>query len=145
MRQLLRLRRRDLAALLLATTAIAACALTTSGATPIQVALHEDAIDLDNDTVSSGPISLEIRNEGALVHEVEVFADATSGQILPVSNSVADTTGLILVDEVENILPDSRASLVLDLSPGTYLVICNLPLHYETGMSTFLTVEDPAG
>lgn len=80
-----------------------------------------------------------------MVHEVEVFSGATDGQILPVNSSVANTTGLELIDEVENILPDARASLVVDLSPGIYLVICNLPAHYESGMVTYLTVEEAVG
>ena len=45
-----------------------------------------------------------------------------------------------MVDEVENLVPDGRSTLTVDLSPGTYLVICNLPGHYARGMSAVLTV-----
>jgi uncharacterized cupredoxin-like copper-binding protein len=124
---------------------MAACAPTASGATSIQVTLHDDGIELDVRQVSSGGIALEIHNEGELVHEVEVFSGATEGQILPVRSSVAVTTGLTLVDEVEGILVESDASLVVDLSPGTYLVICNLPGHYQNGMWAYVTVEDTIG
>ena len=58
---------------------------------------------------------------------------------------MADTTGLTLVDEVENILVEFDASLVVDLSPGTYLVICNMPAHYQNGMWAYMTVEDATG
>ena len=129
------------AGLVLTMATIAACAPAASDAIPIQVALHDDAIDLEVDNTPSGRIALEIRNQGELVHEVEIFSGATNGQILPVRSSVAVTTGLGLIDEVENILAESRALLVVDLSPGTYLLICNLPAHYESGMWTYLTVD----
>lgn len=119
-----------------------ACAPTTSGATPLQVTLHDDGIVLGGARVPSGRTALEISNVGELVHEVEVFSGATEGRVLPVRSSVADTTGLTLIDEVEDILVESNASLVVDLAPGTYLVMCNLPEHYQTGMWAFLTVED---
>jgi hypothetical protein len=136
-------RRTFAAATLLALTA--ACSPVASGATPIQVTLHDDRIEFDESLVPAGRLALDIRNEGALVHEVEVFSGATEGQLLAVSRAVADTTGLGLVDEVENILAGSAASLVVDLSSGTYLIICNLPGHYQSGMWTYVTVEESTG
>lgn len=60
--------------------------------------------------------------------------------MLEVDHSVADTTGLELVDEVENVLSGSTTRLTVRLEPGTYLVVCNLPDHYQQGMWTYLTV-----
>lgn len=128
--------------LIVLTMLLAACAPAASGATPNSVTLNDVAIELEATEVLSGRISLEIRNEGDLTHEVEVFSGATLGEIPPVKRSVADTSGLTLVDEVENILADSNASLVIDLEPGTYLVICNLPEHFQRGMWAFLTVDE---
>lgn len=130
---------------LLVLALVTACAPTSAGARSLPVTLHDDGIALGDIQVPSGRIALEIRNEGELVHEVEVFAGATEGRILPVRSSVADTTGMTLVDEVEDILVESNASLVVDLTPGTYLVMCNLPEHYQTGMWAYLTVEEPTG
>jgi uncharacterized cupredoxin-like copper-binding protein len=139
-------RRTFAAATLLALTALtAACTPAASGATPIQVTLHDDRIEFDESLVPAGRLALDIRNEGVLVHEVEVFSGASEGQVLTVSRAVADTTGLELVDEVENILGGSAALLVVDLSSGTYLIICNLPGHYQSGMSTYITVEESTG
>jgi hypothetical protein len=47
-----------------------------------------------------------------------------------------------LLDEVENLLPGSRSSLTVNVGPGTYLVMCNLPGHYEAGMWAYLTVTE---
>ena len=122
---------------------LAACAPDSSNATPIAVALANTHVSLDPTSVTAGRVVFEIENESDdLVHEVEVFADATAGAVLPVNNSVADTTGLTLVDEVEDIVPRSNASLTVDLAPGTYLVMCNLPVHYGNGMWAYLTVTE---
>ena len=56
------------------------------------------------------------------------------------SSSPADEL-LEPVDEVEDIAPGTSASLSLDLEPGTYAVICNLPGHYANGMHTTFAVS----
>lgn len=116
------------------------CAATTSGEETVNVALADFSLSLDRFTVRAGPTDFVVDNPGPSVHEIEVFSGASEGTALPVDASVADTTGLDLVDEVEDILPGSAATLTLDLTPGTYLVICNLPSHYEHGMWGYLTV-----
>lgn len=121
--------------------ALAACAPDSSDALQVGVELADDHITLDTDTAAFGPISFVTTNVSSdLVHEIEVFADATAATILPVDDSVADTTGLTLVSEIEDVLPGGRATLTTDLAPGTYLVICNLPGHYEQGMWAYLEV-----
>jgi len=49
--------------------------------------------------------------------------------------------GLTAVDEQEDIAANSSATLTVDLQPGTYVVICNLPGHYKLGMHATLTVS----
>ena len=127
--------------ILIGTLLLAACAPEASNAERIAVTLTNDHITLDRAEVAAGTVLFEVENQSDdLVHEIEIFAKATDGAVLPVSNSVADTTGFELIDEVEDVLPGSRASLTVDLAPGTYLAICNLPLHYGSGMWAYLTV-----
>lgn len=118
----------------------AACGGGGSGAesTTVSATLHDGAIELSPTTVPAGRVSLQVDNQGTMTHEIEVFAGA--GADLPVSNNVADTSGMELVDEVEDIAPGLTPTLDLDLQPGRYLVICNLPGHYQMGMVTELTV-----
>lgn len=125
---------------LLVVAIIGACAPASSGATPVQVTIEDDRIEADPGEVPSGRIEFRILNQGSMVHEMEVFAGATAGESLEVRNSVADTTGLTLVDEIEDILIGSALSLTVDLAPGAYLLLCNLPEHYANGMWTYVTV-----
>ena len=115
------------------------CSAEPAG-TPVSVAITDSAFDLDTSTVSAGTITFSIENIGAQVHEFEVFAGAEPGQILPLDNGIADTTGLTVVDEVEDIVPGASPELTIDLEPGTYLLICNLPAHYAAGNWAEFTV-----
>jgi uncharacterized cupredoxin-like copper-binding protein len=110
---------------------------TGSGA-EIDATLTDGMITLSTNTVASGDVSVVVSNQGSLVHEFEVFSG--SNPDLPVSNGVADTSGMTLIDEVEDITPGANPTLGLDLAPGDYVIICNLPGHYQMGMVATLTV-----
>jgi len=43
--------------------------------------------------------------------------------------------------EVAELEPGKTGTLTLDLKPGTYVVYCNIPTHYASGMWTILTVR----
>lgn len=136
--------RRSLAAgavLLLALgAALSGCAPEAVDAEVVYVDLADFTVTLDRDTVSAGTVEFIVRNDGPSLHEIEIFAGADSGDDLVVENNVADTSGLELIDEVENVLVDSVTRLTVNLEPGTYLVLCNLPEHFGEGMWTTLTV-----
>lgn len=118
------------------------CAPADENAEVVSVDLADFTIELSRDTVPAGRVTFAVRSDGPSVHEIEIFDGASPGQTLPVEQSVADTTGLELVDEVENLLPGSTNQLTVDLDPGTYLIICNLPTHYANGMWAILTVTE---
>ena len=48
---------------------------------------------------------------------------------------------LTAVDEVEDIAVGASEELTVDLKAGHYVVICNIPGHYQAGMRTEFTVE----
>jgi uncharacterized cupredoxin-like copper-binding protein len=109
--------------------------------TTVDVALRDWAIEVDPDTVDAGGVTFRAENEGPTTHEFEVFSGDVASGSLPVSEGVADTAGLTLVDEVEDVFAGSTSELRLDMEAGVYLLICNLPDHYERGMSTTITVR----
>jgi uncharacterized cupredoxin-like copper-binding protein len=107
--------------------------------------LADFSIALSSDTVAAGDVTVEASNAGPTTHEFEVFTmpEGTDLDTLEVVNDVADTdaAGMTVVDEFEDIVAGTSASLNLTLEPGTYAVICNLPGHYAQGMHASFTVE----
>jgi uncharacterized cupredoxin-like copper-binding protein len=115
----------------------------TSGNT-VRVTLSDLRVQLSSVTMPAGTITFEASNDGPSTHEIEVLSvpAGVDANALPISANIADTQslGLESVDEVENIAASTSASLTVDLSAGSYVVICNLPGHYTQGMSATFTV-----
>ena len=108
----------------------------------VEVSLKDFDLTLSPGSIPSGQVRFEASNDGPSTHEFEVFSGAGDFDLasLPIEDGVADTEGLTLVDEVEDVTPGSSRELSVDLEPGTYAVICNLPDHFVQGMHATLTV-----
>ena len=126
--------------------AVAGCGGTSqSSQAGVQVTLRDFAVDMPVTNVAKGSTRLAINNAGPSVHELEVFTlpAGVDPASVPITNSVADTdsVGMTVIDEVEDIAPSTTASLTVDLQPGRYLFVCNLPGHYQSGMHTEVNVQ----
>jgi uncharacterized cupredoxin-like copper-binding protein len=117
---------------------LAACSEDGSSADAIQVAITNDAFTMPSATIDAGDVTFSAMNESSNVHEIEVFTvpDGVDATSLEITNNVADTdgAGMEVLDEVEDIAPGTTADLTVNLEPGTYALICNLPGHYAQGM-----------
>lgn len=94
-------------------------------------------------SVKSGKVTFAVSNlSRSLVHEVIVVAVENPNTPLPYDYS----TGRIpekqirMLGETEEMPPNTEKAITLDLKPGSYLLICNVPGHYAAGMWTPLTV-----
>ena len=82
--------------------------------------------------VSSGKVVFEVTNNGSVVHEMVIVKTDTPASDLGDSSGEADETGA--VGEVSDLPPGKSETLTVDLAPGHYALVCNLPGHYEGGM-----------
>jgi uncharacterized cupredoxin-like copper-binding protein len=73
-------------------------------------------------------------------HEMVVLKTDTPFDQLEVGTddrvSEADSVG-----EISEIKPGTTGTVTLDLAPGKYVLVCNLPKHYAQGMRVAFTVE----
>jgi uncharacterized cupredoxin-like copper-binding protein len=109
----------------------------------VTVTLRDDGIDLSDATPAAGSLTFEGINEGTATHEFEVFGvpEGVDADALPVEDGVAAADEMLtVIDEVEDIAPGTSARLTVNLEPGTYALICNLPGHYGAGMHRTFTV-----
>ncbi|HET7536081.1 MAG TPA: plastocyanin/azurin family copper-binding protein [Candidatus Didemnitutus sp.] len=101
-------------------------------------------IKTDATKVKAGRVTLEAVNRSKdLVHEVLVIPAPADGKDLPYDTK----TGTIIekrvhsLGEISELKPGARGKITLNLKAGTYILLCNQPGHYKSGMSTKLVVE----
>jgi uncharacterized cupredoxin-like copper-binding protein len=119
-------------------------------ATQFNVALGEWFVTPETSRVAAGKIYFLVDNQGPEdPHEFVVIKSDEPADLLPVADGKVPEDQVDLLDEIEPFAPSSQASLVLDLEPGNYVLICNiaeeeeggLESHYGEGMYSALTVE----
>ncbi|HJX08409.1 MAG TPA: sulfocyanin-like copper-binding protein [Actinomycetota bacterium] len=99
------------------------------------------AIDLASSSAPAGSVTFNISNEGPSAHEFVVIETDDAPDALPTKNGTVDEDNLTVVDEAEDIAPSTTATLTTDLEAGSYVIICNVPGHYEAGMHTAFTAS----
>ncbi len=109
---------------------LAAC--QPAGPTVINVTLSEFAVALDDNSVPAGPITFQIENAGAIVHELVL--EPSDGRDEPFEAGGVES-------EVEDIEPGATASFEWTLEPGEYQLACYVEGHFEAGMVITFTVK----
>jgi len=115
---------------------------TLNVASYVGVKLTEMAIALDATSVPAGPVIFGVANAGAVTHELVVLRTDLAVDKIPANPEEA---GKVSEDgslgESGDISAGRWSSFVLTLSPGKYVLICNLPGHYAAGMRIGFTVK----
>ena len=106
------------------------------------------SISLDSSSVPAGNVAFSLTNNGPSVHEFVVFRTELPPDKLPLTkeNGVAivdeEAKGIEPQAELEDVDPDTQQELAIQLEPGNYVIICNIPTHYKLGMQTTLEVTE---
>lgn len=93
--------------------------------------------------VKAGDITFQGTNTSKdVIHEMIVIALAAPNKPLPYINNEnrVDEDKAGDKGEVSELDPGASGSLTVKLTPGNYLLICNVPGHYAAGMWTQFTV-----
>ena len=93
-------------------------------------------------SVEEGLVTLSVWNEGPSTHEfVVVQSDGPTNELPIGADGIrVDEDALVPVDELEEIGAKTRGILSLSLSPGHYVLFCNLEGHYLAGMHASIEV-----
>jgi len=100
-------------------------------------------IELSASTVPAGEVVFDVSNaEADMEHEMVVSPLPANGAPLPFNSAkeTVDQRAAGKVSEVEHIKPGTSKQLDVRLKPGKYIVYCNLPYHFTSGMWSVLTV-----
>jgi uncharacterized cupredoxin-like copper-binding protein len=120
--------------------------VTASPTPPTAVAatLKDFGVSLGAPTVKAGLVDFTVRNDGPQPHEYLIFQTDVAADALPLGddgrvNEDADGATKVF-DSGDNIDVGTSKTFSAALTPGNYVVICNLPGHYTKGMRTPLVV-----
>lgn len=94
-------------------------------------------------TIKAGKTDFTISNMGTVPHELLVFKSDLAPTAYP-TDAAGDIkeegAGVTLLSDGENIDPAGTQARSVDLTPGTYLFVCNIATHFKQGMFMVVTV-----
>lgn len=113
--------------------------------TPLAVKLLDFKVELSAGTVAAGDVAITATNEGAAPHEVVILRTDLPVDGIPLSadGTTADeeAAGVTFIDRIPQFDPGTSQSKTVNLEKGRYVVICNIPGHYQLGMRAELIVS----
>ena len=101
-------------------------------------------ITVDSNDIHAGEVTLVAINDSkVLVHEMLIVPVLSTYSPLPYDNQKmrVDEDAAHSLGEVSELDPGQTGALRLNLKPGTYVLLCNVPGHYAMGMWTTIVVK----
>lgn len=121
----------------------AGCSSTAKGQDKgVNVDMTNFAFNLDKSEVPAGKITFHVKNaKDAVEHEMVVIkTDLDAAQLPTNADQTVDESKLDSKGEVEVEAGETK-DLTVDLTPGHYVLLCNVPGHYAQGMVANFTVR----
>jgi uncharacterized cupredoxin-like copper-binding protein len=109
----------------------------------VSITLKDFSITPSVASLPAGRVTFQASNKGPSEHEFVVLKTSLAPKTLPLEKGAIteDAKGIESVGEVEGLLSGKTKSTTIELAPGRYLLVCNIPGHYLAGMVTPFTVS----
>ena len=123
------------------------CVLAALGAGGLALASQKSSVSVTEkefkitpsvSKAKAGSVTFTVKNIGHLSHEFLVLETSTPASKLKTKGAVAVVTGL--QGKIASFKPGKTKTLTLTLKPGHYVLICNIPGHYQAGQRADFTV-----
>lgn len=124
----------------------ATAAQTTGGGNELTIKMDDYSFTPKDTTANAGAVTISTPNDGQVQHELVLLQTDQSPTSLPkngdeVDEEALETKGVESPGEIEEVNPGQTKSGNFQLTPGKYLMICNLPGHFNRGMYGTITVK----
>lgn len=119
----------------------------------VNIVLKEWSVLADKTTVRAGAITFRAENRGKEEHELVIFKTSHPHDALPLTQAnekVNEKAGGEVIGKIEPFPPGRGQEGTFTLSPGRYVLLCNIvekeengeiESHYEEGMHIDFTVK----
>ncbi len=111
--------------------------------TGISTTLNEWSIVLPSYELAAGASNFNVTNEGVILHNVIFVRTDLAPDALPVDDTilVVDETAVDVIARSADLVTGETDKVAVELSAGSYVLVCNIPTHYDLGMFVGITVE----
>ncbi len=122
---------------------VALVALSACGPAKVNISLTTYSIAVEKDTVSSGQVTFHVSNDATdQKHSLDIVQTDLAPDKLPrTADNNVDMSKLTVVASVPEIQPGESKDVTVNLAPGHYVIVCNLPGHYDQGMRAEITAK----
>jgi len=110
----------------------------------VSVELNEWSLIPSASSVSTGDILFVAANTGVIQHELAVVRTDLAPDALPVVDGIVDEQAVGLEGRIQPFAGGTTESGTFALAPGSYVLICNIPGHYQVGMYAGFSVIEAA-
>lgn len=107
----------------------------------VKVALSEWAVKPASAAVKAGKVEFEVTNTGATPHELMIAKTEVAHDKLEKAAGIADETKYKPLARTKQLNGGQKEEISADLTPGKYVLLCNVSGHYDLGMHTAFTVN----
>jgi uncharacterized cupredoxin-like copper-binding protein len=107
----------------------------------VAVTLTEWAVAVNEGRASAGDVTFAVSNGGGVPHELAVVRADAAADALPTAAGVVDEAQVELIGRTGQIGGGGSEDVTFSLAAGSYVLICNIPAHYDLGMRIGFTVE----
>lgn len=125
---------------LIAGAAISASACAGGGNGAVVVELDEFSVSASPSAAEAGEVAFEASNTGEIAHDLVVLRTDLAADRLPIVDGEVDLSGIEVVDGSADIAPGRSEELAVELATGSYVLICDVPGHYQSGMHAAFSV-----
>ena len=113
-------------------------------ATQVAISMAEDfTIEADRDSGPAGDFQFDVTNDSSTVHNFRVIRTDLAPDALPVVNSAVDESQFDFVGGFSTPALQAGETRVVpeNLTSANYVLICNVPTHYDLGMYLGFAVQ----
>ena len=120
-----------------------ASAATTTPPVPVKITVTTKTIIVSPAMSASGTVVFNVVNPDKTVHEIDIVRTTLDPAKLPIKASGQfneHTPQARVVKEAVKVLPGATRTFTAILTPGSYVIVDNLPGHYRAGEAAALKI-----
>ena len=106
-----------------------------------KVTLEEWSVSSNKKSVKRGRVTFTVANDGNFKHNFVIVRTNKAPDKLPLKKSGLQAKEKVRVGKLKPFKAGKTRKLTVRLAKGNYVLLCNLPGHYEAGMFTAFKVK----